>query len=296
MAEKRENNTVLFVALGAAALLLVTAVVGMKFLVRPPPPPPPPETRASEVVVSMEAPVLYKAGLEQDAKRYGVPVVTPEEIAQPLVRTVELDAPRTLHVGESFETANLKISAASVKSWAQGAGGGFRYDHLMLSIVNRSGKTLAYRVDTEVDHPESCRSQGIVPHNALAMLPGEKIDRTECLFHPGITLTIKRAETITLPQLGYYYISRLIPSQIGFDERGSAGHAEFASALFGPAAREQVCNLAWWRDVEVWGAGWADLIDFYARHSCDKYSLYKGYRFRTKVGPLPAKETADGGN
>ena len=296
MSPKKENNTMLFVALGTAAVLLVSAVVGMKFLVREPPPPPPPEIRASEVVVSLETPLLYKATLERDAHRYGVPLVTPEEIAQPLVRTVELGAPRTLHVGESIETPNLKISAAAVKSWAEGQGGGFRYEHLMLSITNRSGKTIAYRVDTQMEHPENCRSQGITPHNALAMLPGEKIERTECLFHPGVGVIVKRAETITLPQIGYYYISRLIPSQLGFDERGSAGHAEFVSQLFGSSAREQVCNLVWWRDVEVWGAGWADLIDFYARHNCETYSFYKGYRFRTRPGPLPAHPMPDGGN
>ena len=38
--------------------------------------------------------------------------------------------------------------------------------------------------------------------------------------------------------------------------------------------------------------GWADVIDFYARHNCDEYSFFRGYRRWTAAGALPARATA----
>ena len=124
------------------------------------------------------------------------------------------------------------------------------------------------------------KSQAAIPHNAVALLPGEKAERTECLYHAGMPLTVLRAETITMPALGYYYVSRLLPSQLGLDGRTSAGH-------FSPK-ESRACNFVPWHDIERGGAGWADVVDFYARHNCDEYSFYRDYRFRSEVGPLPA--------
>jgi len=34
------------------------------------------------------------------------------------------------------------------------------------------------------------------------------------------------------------------------------------------------------------------VIDFYARHNCDEYSFFRGYRRWTAPGSLPARATA----
>jgi hypothetical protein len=284
--QQKENNTLLYVALGGAALLLVGAVVAMKFsgtTMPPPPPPPLPSPEASVTGTLRYTTGYYKAILDEDARRFEVKPATVEELAAPLVKTVELAEPRVLKAGEGFETAHLRFATSVVKAWAKGGSGqGFRYEHLVLSITNRTDAPLAYRVETSIDHPEKCRSQGAIGHNAIALAAGEKIDRTECLWHDGMTLTVAHAETIALPPIGFYYVSRLDPSQIGLDPRSAAGH-EVPRNL-------KTCNFVPWRDIDAGGATWADVIDFYARHNCDEYTFYRGYRFRSTAGPLPAHE------
>ena len=281
-----ENNTSLFVALGAAALLLVAAVVAMKFTGRTPPPPPPPPPPAPEVSVTgtlRYTAGYYKAILDEDARRFEVPPITVEALAAPLPRTVELGEPRSLRPGESFETEHLKLSTQVVNAWAKGGSGqGFRYEHIVLAIQNRSEVPLAYRIESTVDDPSKCASQGSIAHNAIALAPGERVERTECLWHEGEKVTLTHIETIALPPLGYYYVSRLDPSQIGLEGRTAAGH-QIPKGL-------KACSFVPWRDIEASGASWADVIDFYARHNCDEYAFYRGYRFRTAAGPLPAHE------
>jgi hypothetical protein len=279
-----ENNTLLFAGLGGAALLLVGAVVAMKFLVHPAPPPPPPAPPPPEASVTGTLRFtagFYRAILDEDAKRLELPAPTVDQMAAPLTHTVEVATPHVLKAGESFETEHLRFSTQVMKAWAKGGSGqGFRYEHLVLAVTNRSGEPLAYRVDTAVDAPEKCRSQGALAHNAIALAPGEKVERTECLWHAGMTLKIMRAETLIVPKLGYYYISRLDPSQIGLDTRTAGGHLIPGNL--------STCKFVPWRDIESGGASWADVMDFYARHNCDEYTFYKGYRIRTAVGPLPA--------
>jgi hypothetical protein len=266
-------------------------VVASKFLMRPPPPPPPPPPPAPEASVTgmlRYTAGFYRAILEEDSKHFGIPPVTADVLAAPLLRTDEVSSTRTLKPGETLETPHLKLQTQVIKEWAKGGSGqGFRFEHLVLSIVNKSGGPLAYRVETAVDQPEKCRSQGAISHNAIALAAGEKVERTECLYHPGMTLKVNAAETIALPPIGYFYVSRMDPSQIGLEGRTSAGHA--------PPHSLPVCKFVPWRDIELGGASWADVIDFYARHNCDEYTFYRQYRFRTAVGPLPAHEEKGAG-
>ncbi len=294
MAKKKERNTGLFIGLGAAALLLVAAIVGSRFMSQPPPPPPPvvpapaPERSVTQVLRFTEG--YYKAALDEDAKKFGAPPIAVDAIGDPFKHVVELSGDRPIRAGETFETGHLKISAAVIKEWASsGAGQGFRADHLVLSIANRTDRPLAYRVDTKVSTPEKCRSKGTISQNAVALDAGEKISRTECLWHPGENLKIERVEVIELPKLSYYYVSRLDPVQLGLERRVVEGHQP---------KKSQPCAFIPVR--EIGSAGWADIVDFYARHNCDEYSFYGGYKFRTVSGPLPAHQEgagspADGG-
>ena len=58
-----------------------------------------------------------------------------------------------------------------------------------------------------------------------------------------------------------------------------------------PPAKE--CSFVPWRDIQASTSelhtGWADVVDFYARHNCDEYSFYRGYTRWTAPGTLPAK-------
>lgn len=284
MSRRRENNTALYIALAGAVVLLVAAVVSMKVLLKPPPPTPvvtAPPSGPGPADPLGRAPLLFQEELRSDAARFGLGEVDLEQLAQPLRRTVEIAEPRPLRVGEIVDTPTLRLRLRTESRDAQGERGGFRADHLILAIENRSDVPIAYRVETRFDNPERCVSRGVLVHNAVAIPAHGRVERSECIFHRGTQATITLAETISLPPIGYYYVSQLVPAQIGLDTRTSDGHA--------PPRPLATCNLPYWRELSAWGLGWADLIDFFARHNCDKHGPYREYRFRTEPGPLPAQ-------
>lgn len=285
-------NALLGIGVAVCAAVIVVAVVSLRFLQKPPPPPPPPPPPAPEQSVGRIlrfSPEYYKALLEEDVKRYKVPAIDPAAMAQPLEWTRELSAPRALKIEkDSFETPHLRIASRVRKEWARTPSGqGFKFEHIVVSITNRTNKPLAYLMATTISHPERCQSQGAIEHNAIALEPGETVERTECLFHKNDRLRVDRVETVALTPLGYYYTSRLNPAQIMLDARTAAGHR------VPPPAKE--CRFVPWRDIQASAeeahTGWADVIDFYARHDCDEYSFFRGYRRWTAPGTLPAKAT-----
>jgi hypothetical protein len=271
-------------------VLIVIAVVSLRFLQKeppPPPPPPPPAPQASVNRILKYSAGYYKAILDEDTKRYGIDPVTADELARPLAYAEELSSRRAMKVKkDTLETQHLKLTTSVRNEWAAtGTGQRFRFEHIILTITNRSERPLAYRVMTTIDHPEHCRSQGAMAHNAIALRPGESTERTECLFHDKAQLTVDKIEVVELSPLGFFYVSRLQPIQIGLDERTSAGHRAPDPA--------KDCAFVPGRDIkssaESAHTGWADVIDFYARHNCDEYSYYRGYRRWTAPGTLPAR-------
>ena len=284
MAPPRNANRPLFLAVLGAALLLLLAVIGTRLARRPaPPPPPPPPTQSPRPATQVlrQSPGYYQALLEEDAGKAGLPVPTVLEMGAPFVHTVELDgrAPRLLAPGQSFDTAHLRLTVVVDKLWAQGPGGqGFRFDHLVLRIENLTDRHLAYRVDTDLRPSDDCAKRGALPHDAMVLLPGATIRRSECLYHPKQQLVVTGVEVVALPPLAARYASRLDPSLIGLDPRPAAGHVPVG----GP-----ICRFIPWRDLEADGAAFRDVVDFYGRHNCDEYTFVRGHRVREAPGPLP---------
>ena len=288
------GNALLAIGVGVCAVVIVVAVVSLRFLQKeppPPPPPPPPTPEQSVGRIIRYSPEYYKASTEDDAKHYKVAPIDPATLAGPLPYAAELTEPRAMKIDrDSVETPHLRITSRVIKEWARTPSGqGFKYEHIVLAITNRTNRPLAYSVATTVSHPERCQSQGAIEHNALALGPGETAERTECLWHKNQLLRLDRVETLELTPLGYYYVSRLNPAQIMLDARTAAGHR------VPPPAKE--CSFVPWRDIQASAeqahTGWADVIDFYARHNCDEYSFFRGYRRWTRPGALPAR--ASGG-
>ena len=289
------GNTLLAIGVGGCAVLVVAAVVSLRFLQKeppPPPPPPPPAPQASVNRILRYSPGYYQAVLDEDAKRYQLPPITPQQLSQPMPYFDELHEHRQLKVQKDvLETPHLKITTRVRNEWAATSSGQrFRFEHIILTITNRTDRALAYRVATRIDHPEHCRSQGAMAHNALALRPGESTERTECLYHDGAQLVVDKVEVMELPPLAFFYVSRLLPVQIGLDDRTAAGHTVPAPA--------KECAFVPWRDIQASSVsahtGWSDVIDFYARHNCDEYSYYRGYHRWTTPGSLPAR--ADNSN
>jgi hypothetical protein len=269
-------------------LLVIAIGLGLMYVGGPPPAPPRPkipEPATPSAALKYSA-TLYRAALQEDARIFAIAVTPYDEMAQPFPYFDESPGDRKLKVGGSIETMHLKLTLLVRKEAGSMGGQLYRADHLVLRIENRTEHYLAYRVETRVADEGRCDTKGDAPHNAIALAPHQAIHRTECLYRSSERVEVRRVEVMELPRLAAYYVSRLSPALILYGRRTSAGHLPFKGG---------VCpqNFSW-RDIRD-GAdrgdlGWRDLIDFYARHNCEEYSFFRGYRHRTDpAAPLPAR-------
>jgi hypothetical protein len=278
--------------LALGGLGIIAAGGYMQYQNEPPLPPPPPVEKKPETHDLTKAMTEtidgYKAILTEDSKKFGAGV-TVSSLADPMPYKVELEGNQRLIGKDNLQTPHLEISAKVEKQWSQmGGNQGIGVDQFLLTIKNKTNRYVAYRVQTEVPDPRVCRSKGVIPHNAIALKPQEEITRAECLWTRGFFATIKRVEVMELPAFSYYYVSRLHPPHVLYSERTSSGHQT-------PIGKP--CELVPWRDIQA-GAdagdvAWDDVIDFYARHNCDEYTFFRGYKRRTTHDEaLPASAPA----
>jgi hypothetical protein len=289
------GNATLGIGLVICAGLVVAAIVGMRFMSTPPPPPAPRVAAAPETVLNTSLKFTegyYKATLEDDAKKLGLSIPPMAEMSAPFPYANELPAPRIMKLDHDvLETPHLKIATKTVKEWSTtGSAQNMRVEHVMLFITNKTQRPLAYKVDTTLSGDlQRCRSKAVLVQNAIALRPGETIERSECFWYKNETFSIKSVEVLELPELSYYYVSRLTPGQVLLDERAATGHVA--------PKKEKACTFVPWREIKqaaevVGGVSWGDVLDFYARHNCDEYSYFNSYRRWTTPGVLPAKDGA----
>ena len=243
--KKSSANLVLLLGLIGCVGIVVLAFVGSSYFKKPPPPPAPPPSAAPSPVLATGnlkyTEGFYKNELEQDFKTFEIKPVPLMELALPNTYADELSSARKMKLDKDvLETPHIKLTTRVEKEWAvTGSGQGFKYEHEVLEITNKTDKFLAYRVSTAVDQPEKCRTKGAMQHNAIALRPGETVRRTECLWRKDLALTVKRVEVLELNnELSYLYVSRLLPTQILLDDRTSAGHA---------IPKGKGCSLVPWR-------------------------------------------------
>jgi hypothetical protein len=288
-------NTMLLIGLVVCAAVVVIALVSMRFSHGDPPPPAPTPTvapLAATVNTSLKfGNGYYRALVEADAQHYKIPAPSSDALAQPLVYANELAAPHVLKADrDQLDTPHLHLATHVRKEWAMsGSAARMRVEHMLLTITNKSAHTIAYRVETHLANETPCRSKGAIAQNAIALKPGETIERSECLWSPRETLEVRGVEVLELPDIGYYYVSRLLPYQALLDERSTQGHE--------PPNKIKTCTYVPWREIHAAsetkdGVSWADVVDFYARHNCDEYSFFTTYRRWTTSGTLPAQATA----
>lgn len=279
----RRGPGLMLAVLGASAALLVVAVVVSRQMARPAAEGAAAEGAPQEAAAPPEprcGALHYQALLRSDAAAYGVAAPELAVIAAPLRGGVELEGPRALRPGQgALETPHLRLAASVAKLRASSDGTqGFRADHLILSITNRGDAPLAYRVVTALPSPGACASKADLPHDAIVLGPRQTLRRSECLYRDREELLIKRVEVYEVTELGRRYLDRLAPSEGGpFDMRLARAHVRGALAP---------CRGVPWRDLEG-DEVWRTVVDFYARHNCDEYSLPRGYRALTAPAPLP---------
>lgn len=227
----------------------------------------------------------YGAILARDAKDWGI---DRDDVALEIMKKahphfIEFTGDIGLEADKSFETTHLKLSLKIEKITVGEEGSEMSTDHMVMTIQNKTDKFIAYQVKTAI--VGKCSAKAVIAHNALALKPKEELNRTECLPNGPGELRISMVEVMELNQLGYYYISRLDPERLFMDPRTTEGHQ---------VPLQKICKILPWRAihhaVKKGGAGWRDVIDYYARHNCDRYFFFPSYRYSDKgVKVLPAK-------
>jgi hypothetical protein len=164
---------------------------------------------------------------------------------------------------------------------------GTTHRQMVLTIQNRTSDFLAYRVDTRPSQgTRPCFEKADYAHDAVALAPGEKARRSECMYRSGWRLFVDRVETVVVPRLSYYYLSAVPPAALGLALLPSRGHQPAGGRsmcqIFHPAELE--------RAIRSGDTTWRDLVDFYGRHSCQTFVFPAGYKAFQHDGerPLPA--------
>jgi hypothetical protein len=274
-------------ATGLAVILLGTLLLyGGEPPVAPEAPraPPPPEVTMNSTLKYSQP--VYRALLETDARSFKVPIPSLHELGRPNPYFEELRSRHKLKARKPMETTHLRLSLSVARKSAQLEGQTFAVDHLVLRIENRTGKYLAYRVETSVSDKNKCSNKGDLAHNALVIGPRQTLERTECLYRKEENVDVTHVEVIELLPLEAHYVSRRPASPTLYDPRTAGGHVPLSGAP---------CPQTFsWREIQDGldkkQIGWKDVIDFYARHNCDEYSFFASYRYRTSPSqPLPAR-------
>lgn len=270
------------VGVAVTAIVLVVGITAVRFcgsvsLPAKPPPPPPRNASTSLLIDEVNAsPAVYKDFLAKDAAVAGVRTPTYEEMSRKFVfrsdggrQVLEPDRP-------GVDMAGLKLELVHDG------------DALLLAIRNTTRSSLGYAIWTEPSPAVSdCNSVPAVPYNAMTIEPDHRIMRVECAYRPGLSIVVKRVETVELSGLAEWYLSQVPPQLLGIEERVGRGHQNLA----GNQRCISMVSQAVRSGLESGEIGWRDLADFYARHRCQTYAFPSSYRAFTADGQRPLPST-----
>ena len=280
----------LALATGMAAAVVLALGVFLLYMGGPPtssPRPAPP--LSAEAMANSDfkySPTVYRALLEEDARKFKVPAPKLIDMSQPNPYFEEFKGRQKLGVGEKLDTPHLKLAVEVAKQTATVEGQTFAYEHLILRIENKTDKYLAYRVETWLLDARRCQQKGEIPHNNMVIEPRQTLLRTECLYRAYPSLDVTHVEVMELLPLEAYYVGRLPATTVLYDSRIAAAHVPLKGGL---------CPQTFsWREIkegmDAKQFGWRDVLDFYARHNCEEYAFFKNYRYRTDPSePLPVR-------
>jgi hypothetical protein len=230
----------------------------------------------------------FDKGVLEDAKALGVAISGVEPIYAAQAHVVELQEPVVLGPGKSWSSERLEVSAATDKVKYQKHGATVSARHSIAVVKNISDAPLAYHVRVSSDARGRCDVHGARQHNAMALMPGEKAEIVVCAG--GGKIRVLHAETLQISELGHRYLSRVPPRAAGVGSLSSHAHA--------PPKGSKLCET-----VDVAGlslairegtARWVDIVDYYSRHSCDRFRFFPAYRHTGQpLAKLPVQPAAE---
>lgn len=266
------------IAIGVGAWMRFSDDLGARL---PPMPPRPPPPTAEDVRRTDFTPEMFKAYIGRDAETYGIDAPDPARLAD--VFPYRFTEPKQVLGATPYEAPGLRLSVRTETLSAQAESGNYRAEHLVLKIENLTDSHLAYRISTSPGVGDArCSAKASIGHDAIALRPHETIERTECLAPPQARVRVDSVETMVIPELSYYYVSRLYPPQVGYDQRTTRGHEPPKGSPCKFLPEQQIR-----KGFADGTLSWQDVIDFYARHRCETYLFVPGYRAFTRANELP---------
>jgi hypothetical protein len=239
------------------------------------PPPARPERTAPPTAEDADA--AKRAALETlraDAKQFDVPLEAERFLSHfPAYRS---DGPWVLPGrGGLILTRELRISTELRDlTTPLGGLGTYRAPHVVLIVENRTEHHVAFRVDTTPSGSSPCTPKAMLPQSTLVLGPREALSRTECLAKGRDKLTVQRLEVMLVPPLSYHYLIKVRPGTLGIPQRIADGHSLPPGQRLCAGIPRQTIEQA----LRSGAASWLDVIDFYARHSCDRQEFRAGHR------------------
>ena len=161
---------------------------------------------------------------------------------------------------------------------------------VILEIENLGRTDLAYQVVTRPSvNPAACHRREIFQHDAMVLGARARERRSECGYRDDIEINIDRVETVELPRLSAWYVSRVPPSAVSLDThmriaqrwmRGNRGrqkpHWVFSSGGYPVAHGEESQAQAFW-GVLSWATAQTPIKGLVVTEAGD-YDVLRGLR------------------
>jgi len=272
------------IAIGVLGFLLFLGLVRLRFCYTPSVPDKPRKpkvvvTRSDSIKTLREGkadPKVYLGQTRTDAQNAGVKQPTADDMTAVFKYTATRPNAQLSPTGRnSIESAGLRIEVTRRTHR--------RRSVLVLAIENPSkDRYMAYRVHTRPTRGGAAirgemkfcarRQAALIGHNAVAIRPNQTIARTECIYKRGMGLEILEIETMVIPPVSYFYVSKLLPTSIGVEARETAKHSLPEGA--GKDFCKLISSSSIVRQIERKQITWRQLIDYFARHNCSVYRQF----------------------
>lgn len=271
----------LAIVMAVLCLLIIAATTFALYQDRgplPQPQEPPADLKASNLANLRYKPTYYMSVVKEDLRKLGLGDMNETQLAAPNAYRQELDEEKRIFIKRGIETKSVRLKLDVKKMWISAdEGQGLKTEHLVLKITNKLPTPIAYRIVTDLG--PGCETKGALRHNAIALAPKESIERSECANRKKDSVSVKSIDVLELSPLGYHYVSRLDPLDIGLDARTADGH-ERGQLKPCPSVPRRILEHA----LSQGRTQWHDIIDFYSRHNCEEYNHSPDYKW-SESGP-----------
>ena len=212
-------------------------------------------------------------GAKEDARTFGIPPTQADAVAKAQAYSVELEEPVVLGTGRSWRSEHLEVRAVLDKVSYQKLGATVSARHSIAQIENVSDTPIAYVARVRSHDRGKCDVRGARQHNAMALMPGEIAEVVVCAG--GGKIRVDRAEVLEISVLGYRYLSRVPARAAGHDSLTATSHAPPG----GVGMCEAVDRGGLAQAIKDGTTRWVDVVDYYSRHSCDRFRFFYDYRY-----------------